>query len=74
MEQTTEFRRRAFAAAMPVFLVSLGIVLLFVAGVTFLLGAMPPEVATVFVGGGVLLLVAGIVWGSLGGRTGPRGA
>lgn len=73
MEPSQEFSRRAFAAAGPVFLVSMGIVLLLAGGLLALLAA-PSEGAAAFVGGGMLLLVAGIAWGAIGGRDKPRGS
>lgn len=74
MEQSKEFSRRAFAAAGPVFLVSVGIILLLAGGLLALLADGSTEPAMAFAGIGLLMLVVGIAWGSVAGRTRPRGS
>lgn len=68
MEPTDDFQRRAFRAAGPVFLVALGTVLLLVLAVMLLLAPLEAGVGWTFAFVGVLLLVAGLLWGSAQGK------
>lgn len=63
MERTDEFQSRALRAAGPVFLVAMGSVLLLVLLVMLLLAPLEAAVGWTFAFVGVLLLVAGLLWG-----------
>lgn len=63
-EQTRSFNREAFSAAGPVFLVSIGVLLLALLGVLLLLGGLPFGVGAAFGSAGILSLVLGVAWGS----------
>lgn len=62
------FRRRAFAAAGPVFLVALGLVLLMVLGVQVLLGVIDRGTALGLGLVGLASLLVGLAWGGIEGR------
>lgn len=66
------FERQAFAAAGPVFLVSIGTVLLLVLGVILLLQPIEAVVAWLLGLVGTAALIAGLVWGSAQSRHRPR--
>lgn len=68
-ETTRTFERRAYRAAGPAFLVTLGAVILAVIGVTALVAGIPAPLGVSFAAVGLLALLVGLAWGAADSRT-----
>lgn len=72
MEPNDSFSQRAFAAAGPVFLVSLGVLMLLVLAVLVLVEPLASAASWTLLVAGLAALIAGISWGSAQSRRSPR--
>ncbi|HVL48522.1 MAG TPA: hypothetical protein VM889_08200 [Candidatus Thermoplasmatota archaeon] len=73
MERTSEFERRAFAAAGPVFFIGFGVLVLVVMAFTALFALVPGEATFAFMVVGGASLALGLLWAGMQRRRAQRG-